>query len=130
MVDDAAPQPALLTTKQASKLLGISDSNVRQLIKQRRIDHVRIGKRSMIRRDRLQNFIDVNTVTTCPDETQALGSAFSTSVDATTLSGQKAVAAASAARARQIANKLSKPSPSSFTPASGIPGRVIPLKSS
>ncbi|WP_354049038.1 helix-turn-helix domain-containing protein [Bradyrhizobium sp. LB12.1] len=129
MVDDAAPQPALLTTKQASKLLGVSDGSVRQLIKQRRIDHVRIGKRQMIRRDRLQNFIDDNTVAKCPDETQAPGSAFWTSADATTLSGQKAVAAASAARARQIANELSRRLQSSSTVGNASPARVIPLKS-
>jgi excisionase family DNA binding protein len=130
MVDTDENAGALLSTKQTAKILGVSDASVRMLIRQGRIDCVRIGKRPWVRRDRIQYFLDSNTEKQCPAEIQVPDSVFSISADATTLSGQKAVAAASAARALRIANKLSKPSPNLSKRGIDIPGRVIPLKSS
>jgi excisionase family DNA binding protein len=130
MVDISGQAAALLTTKETAKLLGISDAGVRRLIQQRKLEHLRIGARSMIRRDRLQNFIDDNTVRQCPEETLAPGSGSSKNADASISSGQTAVAAASAARALLTASKLSMRSQNSSKPTSDMPDRVIRLKSS
>jgi hypothetical protein len=84
----------------------------------------------MIRRDRIQDFLDSNTEKQCRDETQVPGSGFLRSGDVSISSGQTAVAAASAARALQTANKLSMRSQSSSKTTSDTAGRVIRLKSS
>jgi excisionase family DNA binding protein len=130
MVEMDGETAALLTTKQTAKFLGVSEGSVRTLIRLRKIEFVRIGKRPMVRRDRLQYFLDNSTERQCPDETQVPSSGFSISGDASISSGQRAVAAASAARALQTANKLSMRSQSSSKTISDTPGRVIRLKSS
>jgi len=129
MVEMAGEAGALLSTKQTAKFLGVSDASVRMLIRQGRIDCVRIGKRPWIRRDRIQDFLDSNTEKKCPAETQAPGSGFSKSGDASISSGLTAGAAASAARALLTANKLSKHSQNSSKPTSDPVARVIRLKS-
>jgi excisionase family DNA binding protein len=130
MVDMDGEAGALLSTKQTAKILGVSDASVRMLIRQGRIDCVRIGKRPWVRRDRIQYFLDSNTEKQCHGETQVPSFGFSKSGDASTSSGLTAGAAASAARALQTANKLSKHSQNSSKTASDTPGRVIRLKSS
>ncbi|RAI35750.1 hypothetical protein CH340_05090 [Rhodoplanes serenus] len=126
-VDDL---PLLATPKHAAKLLGVTDSQMRGLIRSKRIAHVLVGSRVMLPRDAIMQFIVDNTVQPCRDETRALVSASSTSAAVTTSSGQRAVAAGSAARALQIASKLKSPSPSSSTFGAATPGRVTPLRSS
>jgi excisionase family DNA binding protein len=130
MVEMDGEAAALLTTKQTAKILGVSDASVRALIRQGRIEYVRIGKRPFVRRDRIQNFLESHTEKQCPDETQVPSSGFSKSGDASISSGLTAVAATSAARALQTANKLSMRSQSSSKTTSNTPGRVIRLKSS
>jgi excisionase family DNA binding protein len=130
MVETNGEAAALLTTKQTAKFLGISEASVRALIRLRKIDFVRIGKRAMIRRDRLQKFLDNCTEKQCPNETQVPGSGISKSEDASTSYGLTAVAAASAARALRTASKLSMRSQNSSNDASDPTARVIHLKSS
>ncbi|WP_422389768.1 helix-turn-helix domain-containing protein [Bradyrhizobium septentrionale] len=51
--------PALLTIRQTAKILGASESQVRKLVRENRLAHVPIGSRSMVRRDRLNQFIEL-----------------------------------------------------------------------
>jgi excisionase family DNA binding protein len=128
-----AELPMLATPKQAAAVMGPTESQVRGLIRDGRLAHVLIGKRVMIPRMTIENFIAENTVTTCPDETKvhistgAIGPVGMPSGTSTTL---KTAAAGSAARALQIASSLKSRSPSSSTSAIETPGRVIPLRSS
>ena len=125
--------PMLVTPKQAAAVMGPTESQVRGLIRDGRLAHVMIGKRVMIPRTAIENFIAENTVTPCPDATKvhistgAIGQGGMPSGTSTTL---KTAAAGSAARALQIASSLKSRSPSSLTPAIETPGRVIPLRSS
>lgn len=109
--------PLLLSIKQAAERLGISQSALRILVASSRIEHVRLGKsKVMLPAEAIHRFVIQNTVQVCPAATTALGSAFSTSAAATTSSGLKVDAAASAAAALQIAERLKSRSPSSSAP--------------
>jgi excisionase family DNA binding protein len=122
--------PMLATPKQAAAVMGPTESQVRGLIRDGRLAHVMVGRRVMIPRQSIEQFIAENTVVPCRDETQERVSAFSKSADASTSSGLKMVAAGSAARALQIASSLKSRSPSSSTSVPETLGRVIPLRSS
>jgi excisionase family DNA binding protein len=123
--------PLLTTIKVAAEVMGLTEDQVRDLLRERRIRYVRIGKRCMIPRDAIATFITENTVQpSWQDETQGHGSTSSKNADVITSSGPKAAAAGSAARARQIAHKLKSRSPNSSTCEPAAPARVIPLKSS
>jgi excisionase family DNA binding protein len=98
--------PMLVTPKQAASLLGPSESQVRGLIRDGRLAHVMVGKRVMIPRDAIQQFIACNTRQSCQGETKALTSIGSKSGLAGTSSGPSEAAAASAALARQTAKQL------------------------
>jgi excisionase family DNA binding protein len=127
-VDDL---PDLATPKQVREALQLSDRQLRKLIHERRIGHVAIGARFLIPRESIRKFIAENTVPpSCPDETKAHVSASSTSEPYSTSFGQSAVAAASAARAQQIASKLKARSPNSCNRIPGDSARVIRLQSS
>jgi excisionase family DNA binding protein len=122
--------PMLLTPRQAAELLGSTESQVRSLIRLRRIAHVAIGSRPMIPRDAVKAFVSENTVKPCRDEIQVRAFDSASAGVASTSAGQSTAATASAARARQIAERLKTRSPSS-SEAEGKPdGRVIPLRSS
>ena len=123
--------PLLATPKMAAKVMGLTEHQVRDLLHERRLAYVRIGKRQMIPRDAIEAFISENTVqATWQDETQGRGSTSSKNADVITSSGPKAAAAGSAARVRQIAHKLKSRSPNSSICEPAAPARVIPLKSS
>ena len=123
--------PLLTTIKVAGEVLGLTDDQVRGLLRERRIRYVLVGKRYMIPRDAIATFITENTVEPrCQDETRGRDFDSSTSASAITSFGPRTAAAGSAARARQIASKLKSPSSNSCTSATEAPGRVIPLKSS
>jgi excisionase family DNA binding protein len=124
-----ADLPLLATPKQAASVMGLTVSQVRGLIRDGRIARVRIGNRILIPRDAIERFIQENTVKPCHVEIQEPASASSESGDATTSSGQKMVAAGSAARARQIANRLKSRSPNSSTSGTDEPVHVIHLRS-
>lgn len=125
-----ADLPLLATMKQAAEVMGPTESQVRALVRAGKLAHVPVGSRIMIPRSAIENYIAQNTVQPCRDETQARVCDSSRSADATTSSGQNAVAAASAARALAIADKLKSPSANSSPRKADPPGRVIPLRSS
>ena len=93
------------------------------------LEHVKIGTRKMVPEGAFERFIEERKEATCPGETTALASGSSTSEAAITSCGQKAVAAASAARVRQIGSRLKSTSRSSSMTGRSEPGHVIPLKS-
>jgi excisionase family DNA binding protein len=122
----------LLTLQEAAARLRTPRRRVRELINENRIAFMRTGKKKvMIPEEAIDRFIVAETVEpACREETQARVFASSNGADAITSFGQKAVAAASAARALEIAKKPKKPSPCSSSPGPGSPGRVVPLKPS
>lgn len=120
--------PPLLHLSHAAKELGVTLSRMRNLVHKRRIGFVYVGARQMIPREELPRFISNNTVPPCPDETPVPVSASLKSESAFTSAGPKLAAAGSAARARQIANKLKSSSPSSCVSEHAPADRVIPLK--
>ena len=122
--------PALASLAQTAKVMGLSVSQVRQLIRSRRLEHILVGRRPFVPKTAIPRFIAENTVQPCHDETPAPVSASSKSGAVFTSAGPKLVAAGSAARARQIANKLKSRSPSSCASEHEPAARVIPLKSS
>ena len=121
--------PMLATPRQAAAVMGLTEAQVRGLVRGGRIGHIVVGKRVMVPRDAIERFIADNTVQPCRVETLDHASGSSKSGAAITSSGLKAVAAGSAARALQIADKLKSRSPSSSTCVTETPARVIPLRS-
>lgn len=122
--------PLLATPKMAAKVMGLTESQVRFLLHAQRLAYVHVGRRCLIPRDAIQNFITENTVhPSWQDETQGPGSTSSTSAKSSISPGPRAAAAGSAARARQIASKLKSRSPNSSTSEPVTPAPVIRLKS-
>lgn len=127
---DLAALPLLATVAQAAEVLGISASQVRRLIEDRRLAHVRIGPKLMrIPRDSIQQFVTLNTVQPCQDGTPAPASVSSRSAAPITSFGPNTVAAASEARALQISARLKSRSPSSSKRSLAAPAPVIRLRS-
>jgi len=59
----AIDDPPLLTTiKVTAEVMGLTDEQVRSLLRGRRIRYVLVGKRYMIPRDAIATFITENTV--------------------------------------------------------------------
>jgi excisionase family DNA binding protein len=65
-IDD---EELLITPKQAAKKLGVTDLQVRNLIRTGLLASVTVGKRKLIPKDAPARFVAENTVKTCPDET-------------------------------------------------------------
>src|SRR6516164_2606374 len=122
--------PALASLAETAKVMGLSGSQVRQLIRSGRLEHILVGRRPFVPKTAMPRFLAENTVQPCHDETPAPVSASSKSGAVFTSAGPKLVAAGSAARARQIANKLKSRSPSSCASEHEPAARVTPLKSS
>jgi excisionase family DNA binding protein len=122
--------PMLCTPKVAAEVMGLTAQQVRSLLRLKKIAHVPVGKRLMIPRSAIENFIAQNTVLPCHVEIPERAYASLKSADAITSSGLNAVAAGSAARALQIASKLKSPLPNSSQVVSKPAGHVIPLRSS
>lgn len=125
--------PLLATPRQAAEIMGPSECQVRQLIRDGKLEHVAIGKRVMIPRDAIEQFIACNRVRVAPCrvETPDHASTGTASAQAGTSPGPSpAAAVGSAQRALKIAGKLSSPSPTSSTPETEGAGRVIPLRCS
>ena len=120
--------PALASLAQTAKVMGLSVSQVRQLIRSRRLEHILVGRRPFVPKTAIPRFIAENTVQPCHDETPAPVSASSKSGAVFTSAGPKLVAAGSAARALQIAERLKSRSPSSSTCETATPDHVIPLR--
>ena len=62
--------PMLTTLTQAAEVMGPTKSQVRSLVRAGRIAHVMIGKRLMIPREAIEQFISNSMVTQCRVETQ------------------------------------------------------------
>jgi excisionase family DNA binding protein len=121
----------LETVKQFAERTGFAESTVRQFVNERRIRHVRIGRRFLIPEGAFEEFIARNTVEVdpCQDETKGQSCNFETVGTPTTSPGQRVVAAASARQARQIGSLLKRGSQNSSADGGARAGLVIPLKS-
>jgi excisionase family DNA binding protein len=126
----SATEGLLLTVQEAAAELGLTPAQVRALVRAKRLAYVPIGRCLMIPREHLPHFVADNTVSPCPDAILAPTCASSQNAAATTSAGRSSIAAGSAARARQIAQKLRSPSPSSSTCEPEGLGRVIRLRPS
>jgi excisionase family DNA binding protein len=122
--------PLLATPKQASEVMGPTESQVRALIRTNKLAHVMVGTRVMIPRDAIEKFISNNTVTPCRAETKGRDSTGTAIASVGTSLGQSEAAAGSAARALQIVQSLRSPSRTSCTKPDEQAARVIPLRSS
>src|SRR5262249_20552941 len=94
------------TLKQFAGRAGISERQVRHLVNSRRLEHVRIGRRTYVPAGAWLRFLANNTVTTWQDETKDHDYGGSRSASVTTSLGPSTAAAASAQRVRQTANRL------------------------
>ena len=63
--------PALASLAQTAKVMGLSVSQVRQLIRSRRLEHILVGRRPFVPKTAIPRFIAENTVQPCHDETPA-----------------------------------------------------------
>ncbi len=126
----AEQEGRLETPKQLAARVGITERQVRHLIQTRQLEHVMIGCRVLIPVGAFARFIEATRVPPCLDETRGRVSAGSPNVTASTSCGPSEAAAASAALARQTANRLKSSSPSSCNSAAGDPAPVIHLRSS
>jgi excisionase family DNA binding protein len=111
----------LISPKQAARYSGLSISQVRILVANKKIASIQIGARILIPRDALEQFITDITVKPCRDETQVHVSASSKSAGSTTSYGANAGEAASAQRALRNADLLKQPSRTS-----SMSGRATP----
>jgi hypothetical protein len=118
------------TLKQFASRAGISEGQVRHLVNSRRLEHVRIGRRTYVPAGAWLRFLANNTVTTCQDETTDLDYGGSRSASVTTSLGPSMAAAASAQLARQTANKLKSFSLNGCSGELTEKVQVIPLRSS
>jgi excisionase family DNA binding protein len=98
----------LVSVEKAANYFGLTKSQVRNLVNNKKIASTPIGGRTMIPRDALEQFIIENTVQPCRDETQGHVPAFSKSAAPTTSSGATADVAASARRALRTADLLKR----------------------
>jgi excisionase family DNA binding protein len=56
------PTPQLLTVRQAAALLNLAESTLRGWLCDRRLRFVKVGRRTMLRRDDLEAYIEAQTV--------------------------------------------------------------------
>jgi hypothetical protein len=129
ILNSAGTGERLETPKQLAARVGLSERQIRHLIHSRQLEHVLIGCRVFIPGGAWMRFLEIKKVQPCQDETKALDCAGSPSASASISRGPNEAAAASAALARQTANKLKSRSPSSCNSETGEPARVIPLRS-
>jgi excisionase family DNA binding protein len=116
----------LETPKQLAKRVGLTEGKIRHLINTGQIEHVWIGSRVHVPKGAFGRFIEAKKVTPCQDEIKVPVSVGSKSATATTSSGPNMVAAASAALARQTANRLKSSSPNGSKSEGGGTAQVIP----
>ena len=57
--------PLLLNVKEAAGLLGVSDTSIYDQIREKKFPHLRIGKRIMVPKTELQQWIEKNTKGRC-----------------------------------------------------------------
>jgi hypothetical protein len=119
----------LETPKQLAKRVGISERQIRQLLRNGQLSCVIIGCRVHIPVDEWPRFIAANRGKLWHEETTVQGCATSQSASATTSLGQNTAAAASARLARQTAMRLKSSSVSGYSADGDETARVIPLRS-
>ena len=98
--------PLLETPKQLAERSGLSERQIRHLIKTGELEHVRVASRVFIATGEFEKFLTERTVKPCQDETKDHAFAISISAKSTTSPGPSTVAAASARLVRQTASKL------------------------
>jgi excisionase family DNA binding protein len=121
--------PMLATLKQAAEVMGPTEAQVRGLVRAGKLAHVMVGKRVMIPRDAIEQFIAANRVMTCRVEIQDHAFTGIETARAGTSPGPSEAAAGSARRALRIAASLKSPSPISCTKPDEVSVPVIPLPS-
>ena len=64
-----ADLPLLVRPRQVAEVLGITESQVRTLIRIGRLPHIAIGSRPHVPRDKIESFLTDTMVPACRDET-------------------------------------------------------------
>src|SRR5262249_263615 len=130
MTDPIYTKERLETPKQLAARVGITVRQVRHLIQTRELEYVLIGCRPHVPVGGFSRFLQRKKVSPCQDETRDRASDGLRSGTASTSPGLNTAAAASAALARQTANKLKSSSRNFSISATAEAARVIPMKSS
>ena len=125
-----AEEERLETPKQFAASRGLSERQVRDLIRTRQLEHVMIGSRALIPMGAWRRFLDARTVKPCHDATRVPDFVGSTNVGVSISPGPSVAAAASAQLARATANKLKLSSLNGCNTEAAAPAQVIPLRSS
>jgi excisionase family DNA binding protein len=120
----------LETPKQLARRVGLSEGQVRHLINTNQLEFVPIGERKRIPSGAFERFIEERSVKPCRDKIKDRGFVGSTSANASTSHGPKAVAAVSAQLARQTAKKLKSNSRNGSALEGSAEAQVIRLRSS
>jgi hypothetical protein len=123
-------EPRVETVKQLARKVGLSERQIRGLIDQGKLAHIRVVSRIYVPEGAWARYVAENTVHSCPDETKGPGSAGSTSVVATISAGPSGGARASAALALKTAKRLKSLSRNGSGAEPAQPAPVIPLRSS
>jgi hypothetical protein len=122
--------PLLETPKQLTTRSGLSEGQIRQLIKTGQLQHVRVGCRILIPTGALEKFVAEGTQESWAGGIKDHDFAIFKSVTHSTSPGPSAVAAASARLVRQTANELKRSSRNSSSSEVATPAQVIQLGSS
>ena len=122
------PDDRLETPKQLAKRVGISEGQVRQLLRTGQLGYVMIGSRFHIPMDEWPRFIAATRGRLCHVETKVRDCGTSTGIAAITSPGLSAAAAASAQQARLTAAKLKLSSRNGCSAGAAETGPVIPLR--
>ena len=117
------------TPRQLAERVGLSEGAIKRLIEDGMLPFLLVGKRRRIPPGAWQEYLDKSTVRQCQDATKVRSSNFSPSEAATTSSGPRTDAAASAALARQTAMRLKSSLRTSTSGSRASSAPVIPLKS-
>ena len=120
----------LETPKQLAARVGLKERQIRSLIDSGKLQFVMVGCRIHIPEGEFERFIEQNRVTKCQDGTRDQNSNGTAMVQLGTSHGPRMDAAASAALARQTANKLKSSSPNGCKHEAANKAPVILLKSS
>ena len=120
--------PLLERPKQLAKRTGLSERQIRHLIETGQLRRVRVGCRDFIPVGEFEKFVAEGTQNSWEDGTKDHAFAISKSARPITSPGPSAVAAASAARARETARRLSSSLPNGYKSEGDATGQVIPLK--
>lgn len=120
----------LETPRQLAERVGLTEGAIKLLISQGKLSFVEVGKRLRIPPGAWDEYLQTYTVKKWRDETKDRSSSSMASGTASISSGPTTGAVASAALARQIAQRLKSNSRSSCSDGPVSKAPVIPLKSS